>query len=109
MGVRVIVGTEKGGFVCESDDSRASFKVQEPLFKGWKVTASARTSTGRTIVATASRVYGAAIQVSDDDGAKWRQVENGPAYEEGALDILRELQGRLILSAAKGGPGSAQA
>jgi len=83
MGVRVIVGTQKGGFICESDARRGEWRVKEPLFKGWKVTASARTNGGRFIVATASQVYGAALQVSDDDGATWRQVEHGPAYPDG--------------------------
>ncbi len=80
MGITLIVGTEKGAFTCRSED-RASWTVEGPLFKGWKATASARSPSGRWLLATASRVYGAAIQVSDDL-KEWRQIEKGPAWPE---------------------------
>ena len=72
----LIVGTEKGAFLCRPD------AIEGPLFKGWRVTATARTNTGRYVAATASEVYGPAMHVSDDL-KEWRQVENGPSYAEG--------------------------
>jgi photosystem II stability/assembly factor-like uncharacterized protein len=81
MGVTVIVGTVKGGFVLRSQD-RAAWTVDEPLFKGWKVTASTRAPDGTWYLGTASYVYGAAIQRSDDL-KEWSQVEDGPAYPKG--------------------------
>lgn len=64
--VRVLVGTEKGAFVFSSDRARRSWQVEGPLFKGWKVTASARSASGRYFLATASQVYGAALHVGED-------------------------------------------
>jgi len=84
----VIVGTPKGAFVLRSED-RAQWTVSEPLFKGWKVTAAARRG-GRWLLATASYVYGAAIQVSEDLEA-WRQVERGPAWPEAGDRELKEI------------------
>jgi len=81
MGITLLVGTEKGAFVCGSRDRR-TWRVEGPLFKGWKVTASARTPSGRYLVATASQVYGAALHASTDL-EEWHQIEKGPAYAEG--------------------------
>jgi hypothetical protein len=77
-GVLAIIGTGKGGFLARSDD-RKQWRIDGPLFKGWKVTASTRDDAGRYYVATASDVYGPAIHVSDDL-EDWRQIEQGPAW-----------------------------
>ena len=47
MKVTLIVGTVKGGFRFTSDDRR-TWRMEEPLFKGWKVTTSARSPDGRS-------------------------------------------------------------
>ena len=80
MGTLLIAGTEKGAFLLRGDPrSGAPWTVEGPLFKGWKVTASARTRGGPWVLATASRGWGAALQRSTDlDG--WTQVEHGPAW-----------------------------
>ncbi|MCZ6597476.1 MAG: hypothetical protein O7B99_07555, partial [Planctomycetota bacterium] len=81
MGIHIIIGTVKGSFLLRSDDGRADWTLEGPLFKGWKVTASTRDGEGRTFLATASDVYGPAIQVCDDgDLQNWRQIESGPAW-----------------------------
>jgi hypothetical protein len=79
MSVVVIVGTEKGAFVCRSDERRKEWQIDGPLFKGWKVTASDRSPSGRYFIATASQVYGAAMHVGSDL-KNWKQIESGPAY-----------------------------
>ncbi|MHC4549872.1 MAG: WD40/YVTN/BNR-like repeat-containing protein [Planctomycetota bacterium] len=89
MAVTLVVGTDRGAFICRSDAARTSWQVDGPHFKGWKVTASARTRSGRYLVATASRVYGAALHVSDDF-ERWHQVEQGPAYPEGGGKKLHQ-------------------
>lgn len=81
MGVVVLVGTAKGGFLFRSDDSRQSWSISGPFFKGWKVTTAGRASDGQYIAGTASQVYGAAIHKSADL-EEWRQVEKGPVYAE---------------------------
>ncbi|MHC4134576.1 MAG: sialidase family protein [Planctomycetota bacterium] len=89
MSVTLIVGTGKGAFVCRSQD-RATWRIDGPHFKGWKATASTRTASGRYLVATASRVYGAALHASPDLKA-WEQIENGPAYPEGGDKKLNQI------------------
>jgi photosystem II stability/assembly factor-like uncharacterized protein len=88
--VRVLVGTEKGAFVFSSDRARRSWQVEGPLFKGWKVTASARSASGRYFLATASQVYGAALHVGEDF-KNWSQIEQGPAYPEGGDHKLNQI------------------
>ncbi len=84
MSTTLILGTEKGAFVCRSKD-RAKWTVEGPLFKGWKVTASTRTPDGRYLVATTSYVYGAALHLSTDLRT-WKQVEKGPSYPKAKSD-----------------------
>ncbi len=81
MGVRVMVGTAKGGFWLASEDRRR-WDVEGPFFKGWKVTAGLRLSDGRFMAAVASDVYGPALHVSDRCGseASWEQLPKGPEY-----------------------------
>ncbi len=81
MGIVVIVGTDKGAFLCRSNAARKDWTVEGPLFKGWRVTASGRSPSGRYFVATASQVYGPAIHTGTDL-AHWHQVERAPAYPE---------------------------
>lgn len=81
-GVRVLIGTEKGAFVATSGTDRRRWDVEGPLFKGWKVTASGRSPTGRFLVATASPVYGPALHIGDDL-TDLAQVEDAPAWPEG--------------------------
>jgi hypothetical protein len=90
MGVLVIVGTEKGGFLCRSDSARTAWDIEGPLFKGWRVTASARSPSGRYLVATTSHVYGAALQSSNDLKA-WRQIDKGPTYPAGGDRKLNQI------------------
>ena len=46
MGVRLLVGTAKGGFRVTSDDRR-EWEVSGPFFKGWKVTTAGCGRYGR--------------------------------------------------------------
>ena len=83
MGVILLIGTEKGAFLLRSqDESRTKWQLSGPIFKGWKVTAAARTHGGQFMVATASYVYGAMLHISDDLET-WDAVENGPRYAPG--------------------------
>jgi hypothetical protein len=90
MGVVVIVGTEKGAFLCRAGLDRNRWDVEGPLFKGWKVTASARSASGRFLLATTSQVYGPALHVSTDL-KNWRQIDKAPAYAEGGDRKLNQI------------------
>ena len=82
MRVVTVIGTEKGGFLCRSDAHRRDWTIEGPFFKGWRVTATARTSSGRYLLATASQVYGPGLHASSDLNT-WTQIERRPAYPEG--------------------------
>jgi len=90
MGVFLIVGTEKGAFLVRADDARARWRVEGPVFKGWKVTAAARDPGGRYYLGVASPVYGPTIQLSDDLAA-WRQAPGGPSYPQGGTRKLTQI------------------
>ncbi|MDE2763915.1 MAG: exo-alpha-sialidase [Gemmatimonadota bacterium] len=89
MGVRLLVGTAKGGFWVTSDD-RSEWEVAGPFFKGWKVTAGLRLRDGSFVAAVASDIYGPAIFLSPD-GDEWEQVADGPAYPDGDDRRLRQI------------------
>lgn len=90
MSVQLLIGTDKGGFLATANGSRRDWSIDGPLFKGWKVTASARDEHGRVLLATSSFVYGAAIQISDDL-TNWRQAEQGPAWPDGSGRKLNQI------------------
>jgi photosystem II stability/assembly factor-like uncharacterized protein len=90
MRIVLIVGTEKGAFVCTSNRERSSWEIRGPEFKGWKVTASGRSPSGRWFLSTASQVYGAAIHTGTDL-QRWHQIERGPAYPEGGDRKLNQI------------------
>ena len=62
MGVRLMVGTAKGGFWVTSANRR-DWEVTGPFLKGWKVTAGLRLSNGRFVAAVGSDVYGPAVHM----------------------------------------------
>lgn len=90
MKVVAIVGTEKGAFLCSSNAERRQWRIEGPIFKGWKVTAVSRSPSGRYFLATASQVYGAALHAGTDLNSL-RQLENGPAYPEGGDRKLNQI------------------
>ncbi len=113
MGVRVLVGTAKGGFWVTSA-SRRDWEVTGPFLKGWKVTAGLRLSDGRVLAAVGSDVYGPAVHMynnyvhirqsvgtarsesrnGDESGASggsWEQLPGGPEYPEGGPGRFRQI------------------
>ena len=82
-GVRVLVGTSKGGFVLSSDERRASWEVSGPLFGGWEVyhLAGSPADPDRLYASQSNGWFGQVIQRSDDGGATWAPVGNDFGYE----------------------------
>ena len=80
--VRVLVGTQKGAFVLESDGTRADWTVQGPLFGGWEVyhVAGSPADPDRLYASQSSGWFGQLIQRSDDGGATWRPAGNDFSY-----------------------------
>lgn len=90
MSVAVVIGTVKGAWVLRSDEGRGDWRVEGPVFPGWKVTTSTPTPDGGWMLGTASDVYGAALHVSKDL-AGWKQLERGPLYPQGGKKKLNQV------------------
>ena len=92
MGVRVLMGTAKGGFWVTSA-SRRDWEVTGPFLKGWKVTAGLRLSDGRVLAAVGSDVYGPAVHMYNNyvHNESWEQLPGGPEYPEGGPGRFRQI------------------
>lgn len=90
MSVRLVVGTVKGGFVVEANDARTEWRIGEPIFGGWKLTAVRRLASGEFLAGTASDVYGPALHKSRDL-REWKQVAQGPAWPAGSDRKLKQV------------------
>ena len=82
-GVRVLVGTAKGGFVLTADGKRDTWQVEGPHFGGWEVyhMAGSPADPDRVFAAPSGGWFGQVIQRSDDGGKSWAPVGNEFTYE----------------------------
>jgi hypothetical protein len=83
--VRVLVGTQKGGFVLTSDGRRSDWKVEGPLFGGWEVyhMVGSPGDPDRLYASQSTGWFGQILQRSDDGGSTWQPVGNEFAYDGG--------------------------
>ncbi len=90
-GVRVLVGTRKGGFILNSDSDRKKWKVEGPLFAGWEVyhMKGSPLDPNRIYASQTSSWFGQIIQRSDDGGKTWFQP--GSVGEEQAIDEISKM------------------
>lgn len=89
----LMVGTQKGMFFLHSDEKRESWSLEGPILKGWKIqdVQLDQRSKARMYAAVGHFVYGQTIQISDDLGKTWQQVEHGPHYAEDAGSELKDV------------------
>ena len=82
-GVRVLVGTRKGAFVLTADGTRATWKVDGPLFAGWEVyhVKGSPADPDRLYASQSSGWFGQVIQRSNDGGRTWDAVGNKFVYD----------------------------
>ncbi|MCO5217157.1 MAG: glycoside hydrolase, partial [Thermomicrobiales bacterium] len=82
-GVRVLVGTAKGAFILESDETRSEWKVNGPHFPGAEVYHIKGSSLNPDLVfaAQANDWFGQIIHRSSDGGKTWEQVGSTFAYD----------------------------
>ncbi|WP_159882129.1 WD40/YVTN/BNR-like repeat-containing protein [Paenibacillus puerhi] len=82
--IHLLVGTNKGLFRYKSPaEDRKNWELSGPFLPGWEVYSAfgdSRHGKRRILVGTSHAAYGATIRISDDEGATWSQIENGPAY-----------------------------
>jgi hypothetical protein len=82
-GVRILVGTRKGGFVLTSDGKREKWKVSGPHFAGWEIyhLKASPADPERLYASQCSGWFGQQIQRSNDGGATWGPVGNKFVYD----------------------------
>jgi hypothetical protein len=83
--VVLVLGTKKGLFVLESDESRSSWSQTGPFLPGDEINHGMLDSRTGAIHATANNPwFGARVSTSKDMGANWTHSENGPKFPEGS-------------------------
>jgi photosystem II stability/assembly factor-like uncharacterized protein len=84
-GVRVLVGTRKGGFVLTSDGKREKWEVSGPHFAGWEMyhLKGSPVDPNRIYASQTSGWFGQIIQRSDDGGKTWFQPGTPPGETTG--------------------------
>jgi len=82
-GVRLLVGTQKGGFIITADGKRNEWHVDGPHFGGWEIyhLAGSPADPSRLYASQSSGWFGQVIQRSDDGGQSWTPVGNGFVYD----------------------------
>ncbi|MEJ2320616.1 MAG: exo-alpha-sialidase, partial [Gemmatimonadales bacterium] len=82
-GVRVLVGTRKGGFILASDGKRERWEVSGPHFGGWEIyhMKGSPAEPDRLYASQCSDWFGQQIQRSDDGGETWEPVGNEFRYD----------------------------
>jgi len=82
-GVRVLVGTRKGGFVLTADGTRERWNVSGPHFGGWEIyhMKGSPVDPNRLYASQSSGWFGQVIQRSDDGGKTWEPAGNQFVYD----------------------------
>ncbi len=83
--VRILVGTQKGGFVLTADGDRTDWTVAGPHFGGWEIyhMIGSPADPDRVYASQSTGWFGQVLQRSDDGGRTWRPVDHDFAYDGG--------------------------
>ena len=82
--VMVLVGTKKGAFIAESDETRKDWSLRGPFCNMWPIHhVIADPATGALHGAGGNEWFGPAIWTSKDLGETWTHSSQGLAYEAG--------------------------
>jgi len=86
--VLVLVGTKKGGFIVDGDDSRDVWTIRGPLCEGQAIhDMSVDPASGTLYAGGGSSWYGPAVFRSDDLGQTWTVSSAGLTYGDGGPQI----------------------
>ncbi len=94
MAISLLVGTEKGLFVIDSDDRRLAWSVREPAHLGWQVYSlfgDGAPGTPTVYAGLSSAVYGAHLARSEDCGRTWAVMEGAPRFADGSPRRLHQV------------------
>ncbi|MBX3048142.1 MAG: exo-alpha-sialidase [Anaerolineales bacterium] len=80
--VRVLVGTQKGAFVLNSDGKRKQWKVDGPFFGGLPIyhVKASPVNPDRIYASQTDDWFGQVVQRSDDGGKTWQPINNEFTY-----------------------------
>jgi photosystem II stability/assembly factor-like uncharacterized protein len=86
--VLILLGTNKGAFILESDALRRSWSLRGPFCETWPINhVIADPATGTIYGAGGNEWFGPAVWKSTDLGATWTHSSEGLAYPEGEEPI----------------------
>lgn len=82
-GIRVLIGTHKGGFILTADGRRKDWQIEGPLFGGWEIyhMKGSPVDPDRIYVSQSMGWFGQMMQRSNDGGKTWEPVGNEFTYE----------------------------
>jgi photosystem II stability/assembly factor-like uncharacterized protein len=83
MQTHVLVGTRKGAWIYTSSESRARWRISEPILPGWTVhhmAADLRRDPPRLYAAANHWAWGPSVARSDDGGVTWEQRSPGLGF-----------------------------
>ena len=77
----LLVGTKKGAFILDGDESRRSWSLRGPLCEGWPIQhLNFDPASGALFAGGGNPWYGPAVWRSDDLGATWSHSSEGLSY-----------------------------
>jgi hypothetical protein len=82
-GVRVLVGTRKGGFILTSDEARQEWQIDGPHFAGWEIFHMKGSPIDPNLIyaSQCSSWFGQVMNRSQDGGRTWEVVGNQFVYD----------------------------
>jgi len=82
-GVRVLVGTQKGAFILQSDGMRETWDIGEVQFGGWEMfhLKGSPVEPDRIYASQSTGWFGQTVQRSNDGGTTWDPVGNAFVYD----------------------------
>lgn len=89
MDTRLLIGTNTGLFIADSDDRRREWRITGPHHAGWQVY-MAHGDGGSLIAGLSSPVWGSSLHQSTDGGAAWTPMET-PAFPAGSPRKLHQV------------------
>ncbi len=88
--VLALLGTTKGAFVLEADGSRDRWTINGPFCDCWPIRhVVADAATGALFAGGGDGWMGAGVWRSDDLGASWSRLPDGPAFGEDAAEPVK--------------------
>jgi photosystem II stability/assembly factor-like uncharacterized protein len=86
--VLLLVGTRKGAFILEGDETRRDWKLRGPFCEAWSINhVAADPATGAIHAGGGVEWFGPAVWTSTDLGKTWTHSSEGLAYSEGEEPI----------------------